>query len=313
METNTAKNFALQLGSLIALYASLSALLMVTFGVINIAYPDPASGYWEYDSAQSGIRFGIALLVVFFPTYLVLTRLVNEIRRKETGAYLALTKWVVYLSILVGSLVLLGDFVSVILSYLNGEITIRFILKALAVAVAVVSAVYYYYQDAKGHWNTHEGTSKLFAVGATAVVVLVLALGFTNSDTPTKVREMKIDSQQISDLSEMQYRIEDHYNLNNALPKEIATVFIGAPAPKAVEGRASYEYKIVDGDTYELCATFAYPSQNTGATVSEPVAVVEGNMKNPYNNWDHAAGKTCFERTIVKNPLTAPAEKMIVQ
>jgi hypothetical protein len=312
METNTAKNFALQLGSLIALYASLSALLMVSFGVINIMYPDPASGYWEYDSAQSSIRFGIAILLVFFPTYLLLTRLVNQIRRKETGAYLALTKWVVYLSILVGSLILLGDFVTVILAYLNGEISIRFILKALVVALAIISAVYYYYQDAKGYWNTHENTSKLFALGATVVVGALLVLGFTNSDTPTKVREMKIDAQQVSDLSDMQYRIEDHHKINNALPKDVTTVYVGVPAPKAVEGRAAYEYKVVDTDTYELCATFAYPSQNVDVEASQPI-LLERDLKNPYNNWDHGAGKTCFERTPVIDPMIQQKEKMLVE
>ena len=38
METNTARNFALQLGSLIALYVSLSALIAVIFGVINLTH-----------------------------------------------------------------------------------------------------------------------------------------------------------------------------------------------------------------------------------------------------------------------------------
>ena len=112
METNTARNFALQLGSLIALYVSLSALIAVIFGVINITYPDQAEGYWAYDSAQQGIRFGIAMLLVFFPTYVVLTRTVNQIRRKETGTYLTLTKWLVYLSLLVGGGILLGDLVA---------------------------------------------------------------------------------------------------------------------------------------------------------------------------------------------------------
>jgi hypothetical protein len=36
----------------------------------------------------------------------------------------------VYLSLLVGGGVLLGDLVAVILAFLNGEITTRFILKA---------------------------------------------------------------------------------------------------------------------------------------------------------------------------------------
>lgn len=308
METNTAKNFALQLGSLIALYASLSALLVVAFDVINILYPDVAAGYWEYDSAQSGIRFGIATLIVFFPTYLLLTRLVNQIRRKETGAYLALTKWVVYLSLLIGTLVLLGDFVIVILSYLNGEITVRFTLKAIAVAVVISSAIYYYFMDAKGHWSLHERASKAFGLCATIVVALVLALGFTHSDSPAKVREMKIDTQQTTDLSDMQYRIEDHYRLNNVLPKDVQTVYIGAPAPHSVAGRVSYEYKTVDATTFELCATFAYPSQNTALNVLQP-ATVSGEMKNPYNNWDHGVGKTCFERKVVKNVV--PTEKVV--
>jgi hypothetical protein len=176
----------------------------------------------------------------------------------------------------------------------------------------VTSAVYYYYQDAKGHWNTHEGTSKLFALGATAATVAVLALGFTNSDSPAKVREMKIDNQQISDLNDMQYRIEDHYRLNSALPKEVATVYVGAPAPKAVEGRASYEYKVVDGDTYELCATFAHPSRSS-ALGPAAYSGVDTMLTNPYNNWDHGAGKTCFERTVVKNSIVVPTEKFPLQ
>lgn len=308
METNTAKNFALQLGSLIALHCSLSALLVVAFDVINMFYPDAASGNWEYDSAQSGIRFGIATLVVFFPAYLFLTRLVNSIRRKETGAYLALTKWVVYLSLLAGTLVLLGDFVTVILSYLNGEITVRFALKAFAVALVVTSAIYYYYMDAKGYWSTHESTSKVFGLAATAVVAVVLTLGFTHSDSPAKVREMKIDSQQTTDLSDIQYRVEDHYRIANSLPKDMQTVYVGTLAPHAVSGRAAYEYKNIDTDTYELCATFAYPSQNTGLTAPQPIAVAV-EVKNPYNNWDHGTGKTCFERTVVKNVI--PGDKNI--
>jgi hypothetical protein len=91
---NTARNFALQLGALVSLYVSLSFLLVLLFGVINLTFPDPAEGYWAVDSAQSSIRIGIAVLVVFFPAYLILQRTVNRIRRREpAGSYLTLTKW----------------------------------------------------------------------------------------------------------------------------------------------------------------------------------------------------------------------------
>jgi hypothetical protein len=293
--TNTARNFALQLGSLIALYVSLSALIAVIFGVITIAFPDAADGYWSYDSTQQGVKMGIALLIVFFPTYIVLTRLVNSIRRKETGTYLKLTKWLVYLSLLVGGVILLGDLVAVILTYLNGEITLRFILKAAALLVVIGAAFSYYIMDAKSYWNAHEKESKRYAAAASVAVAVVLALGFTHTETPSSVREIRLDEQQVQNLQDMQYRIEDHYRVNKSLPTDIGGLYIGTEMPQAPDGREPYSYNVTGSDTYELCATFAYPSQVDGKI--EPMPVTEP-VKNPYNNWDHAAGRTCFERTI---------------
>ncbi len=297
MESNTARNFALQLGSLIALYVSLSALIAVIFGIINITYPDPVEGHWAYNSAQQGIRFGIAMLLVFFPTYVVLTRTVNQIRRRETGTYLTLTKWLVYLSLLVGGGILLGDLVAVILTYLNGEITLRFIFKALTLLVVIGAAFYYYIQDARGYWNTHEKHSQLFAVGSAVIVVVVLVFGFLNSDTPAQVRDMRLDEQQVNDLNDMQWRIEDHYQLNGSLPTTIAELYVGTSMPVAPEGREAYSYTIADEDTYELCASFMYESAN-GRMGQREVVFNESVAKNPYNNWDHGTGRTCFERTV---------------
>lgn len=300
---NTARNFALQLGSLIALYVSLSALIAIVFGVINLIYPDVTEGYWAYDSAQSGLRIGIAMLFVFFPTYIVVTRFVNQIRRKETGTYLTLTKWLVYLSLLVGGCVLLGDLVTVIFTYLNGEVTLRFILKALTLLVVIGSAFYYYILDAKGHWNTHEKESKIYAAAASIIVLGALVLGFTQSDTPKQVREMKLDDQQTQNLQDIQYRIEDHYRINNALPANTKMLYVGVTEPTAPEGRDAYTYTTIDTDTYELCATFAYPSQTTDGSITKATVPVTDILKNPYNNWDHGAGKTCFERTVITDKV----------
>jgi len=149
---NTAKNFALQVGSLITLYVSIGALISLVFSIITVLYPDSAQYAWEYGSATATIRTTIAILVVFFPTYIILTRMVNTIRRTEVGTYLKLTKWLVYISLLIGGGVLLGDLVMVLTGFLNGELTIRFVLKALTVLVVVGSAFVYYLADVKGYW-----------------------------------------------------------------------------------------------------------------------------------------------------------------
>jgi hypothetical protein len=299
METNTARNFALQLGSLIALYVSLSALIMVVFGVIEVRYPDDATWYGVYDGAQTGIRFGIAMLVVFFPTYIVLTRIVNEIRRKETGTYLTLTKWLVYLSLLIGGSILLGDLVAVILTYLNGEITLRFILKALTLLVVIGAAFYYYILDARSYWINHEKESRAYAFVTTFIVVGALALGFMHSASPSEVREMRLDEQQVYDLQDLQWRIEDHYRVTGSLPTTTDMLYVGIEAPEAPEDREPYTYAPLSETRYELCASFALSSHPEGSKQKAPL-IESTAQRNPYNNWDHGAGETCFEREVIE-------------
>jgi hypothetical protein len=114
---------------------------------------------------------------------------------------------------------------------------------------------------------------------------------------------MRIDEGQVSNLTDMQWRVEDHYNVKKVLPKTIEEVYTntGIETPKAPEGRDAYEYSVIDEDSYKLCATFTYPSvpNELGRPAVSP-------LTNPYNNWDHGAGETCFERTVVKPEVVKP-------
>lgn len=297
---NTSKNFVLQLGSLVSLYISLGALITLVFGVINIVFPDAIEGYWQYESAQSSVRFGIALLIVFFPTYLILTRLVNVIRRSEQGVYLTLTRWLIYLSLFVGSLILLGDLVAVILTFLNGELTTRFMLKALTILIVIGSALYYYILDARGYWNTRESLSKIFGFCALVIAVAAIVLGFFYIDTPAQVREMRLDQQQVFDLQDMQWRIADHYTVEGSLPADISELYLESTIPTAPEDRPSYEYRRISDSAFELCATFAYPSaRENGESFPRPLYNDTTYLS---NNWEHEAGGFCFERTITTEP-----------
>lgn len=293
---NTSKNFVLQLGSLVSLYVSIGAFIAVVFGVIDLAFPDPAENIWAYESAQSTIRVGIAMLIVFFPTYIVLTRMVNQIRRTEHGVYLTLTRWLIYLSLFVGGVIVLGDLVAVILSFLNGEITTRFLLKAGTLFLVVGGALYYYTLDARGYWNTRESRSKLVATVASVAVIAAIIAGFLSIDTPSEVREHRIDQQQVSDLQEMQFRIEEYYRREGALPEDFEGLFVSTTIPEAPEGRESYTYRVTGAETYELCATFALPTERGGATEPYIRPLSEVSYAPQNYSWDHEAGRVCFER-----------------
>lgn len=305
MENHTAKHFVLQLGSLVSLYLSISFLLVLLFGVITLSFPDPADGYYVAESAASNVRLGIAMVIVFFPTYLILTRIVNKIRRSEGATtYLGLTKWLIYLSLLIGGIVLLGDLVAVIMAFLEGELTQRFLLKALAVLFVVGAGFHYYLLDAKGYWLSREDKSIFYAIGMSLVVLVSLIYGFTAIDTPTAVREQKLDQTQLFDLQNTQYQIEDYIVRTNRLPETLSDLEAnGITLPTAPEGRDAYSYeKTAQGFT--LCATFSKasePGDFSSSMFVDETALIKNN-----SNWTHGAGRYCFERVVNLERLALP-------
>jgi len=265
---------------------------MLIFGTINILFPDAIDSIWRIEQASSNIRIGFAMVVVFFPTYIILTRMVNKSRRKESNhSYLGLTKWLIYLSLLVGGAVLLGDLVAVIMAFLEGEITTRFILKALAVLLVVGSAFSYYLLDAKGYWLKNESGSIYFAFIASLVVLVSLVTGFRNIPSPAEVREQKLDNQMIMDLQGIQRQVEQYYLLNETLPPDLDELYEPLDYPEAPEGREGYVYEVSGEQTYQLCATFLKDAEVTDRSYAYPV--YEQNY-----NWNHQSGYWCFDRKV---------------
>lgn len=296
-----AKNFVLQLGSLAALFVSLPAFVALLFGIINLQFPDAADQYWQVENFENSVRYSIAVVVIFFPLYLILTRIVNEARRDEGKLYHTLTKWLIYLALLVAGIVMATDLAVVVYTFLNGEITMRFILKALALLLIVGAAFYYYVLDAKEYWSKRERTSLMIGGAALAVVAAAVVVGYLKIDAPSVVREIRLDEEQLNDLREMQWRIEEFHQVNGAFPGSLEEVFAGLPVPVAPEGRAAYDFNVTGADTYELCATFAAATPESERNMAKPV-VADSTFYYQNQNWEHGAGRKCFERRIIENP-----------
>ena len=293
-----AKSFVMQLAALATLFVSLPAFITLLFSIINLQFPDAADNYWQVESAESSIRYSIAVLVIFFPAYLVLTRRVNQARRTEGELYHTLTKWVIYLALLVAGMIMLGDLAVVVYTFLNGEITTRFILKALVLLAVIGAASYYYALDARNFWQKQERESIMIGGATLAVVLLFVVFGYMKIDAPSVAREVRIDQEQVSDLMDIQWRVEAHYQETNSFPANIEMLYQDFPAPVAPEGRAGYELNITGSDTYELCATFAHATPATERSIAKPFgASEEVYLQN--QNWEHGSGEECFERKII--------------
>lgn len=124
------------------------------FELIERAFPDPLDEHAAGYSVHT-VRRAIAALVVAFPIYVLLSYRVNAAMREDpTKRASKIRKWLTYMTLFIAAAVLVGDLSAVIYSLLSGELTVRFILKALTV-VLIAGAIFGYYlwdsrEDAEG-------------------------------------------------------------------------------------------------------------------------------------------------------------------
>ena len=170
-------------------YASVIAVVLLLFRYINRFFPDPAmlehSGNWEL----SAIRWSLAFVIVSFPVFLWLSRvLLREMRMHPERSWSGTRRWLTYLTLFLASIALGGDVITLVFRLLEGELTTRFVLKVLVVLViAGLAFVYYFFSlrmpvDRRGTTRMH----RAFAGAASAVVLFTVVWGFAVTGSPER-------------------------------------------------------------------------------------------------------------------------------
>jgi hypothetical protein len=293
----TPKDFFLYLGVSISLYWSAGSLLALLFEIINKSIPDQLSYYSV--GFDSGMRFAIASLIIIFPVYLVLSRIVAQgVRREPAKIELWVRKWFMYFTLFIAGAVVVGDLVALVNSLLGGELTTRFILKTLAVLViAAVIFGYYLYQ-----MRTHGGSSKVGKILISASVLGVLLAiigGFVVMGSPSAQRTLRFDQERTGDLENIQWQVSDYYRNKGTIPGTLSEITgaLGVESiPMDPETGEAYTYTKVAPLSFELCATFGTESRADAFSYAQERALpagIEGS-----NSWEHTTGEVCFSRTI---------------
>ena len=129
-----------------ALYTWATSLILLFFTYIDFAFPDPAwrTSQAALEEAMSVIRAKLAVLIVSFPVFLVLWHfLLREVRRDPEKAKGAVRRGLAYLSLFVGAITLSGDVMTLVYYLLEGQLTVRLLLKSAALFVIAGSLVLY--------------------------------------------------------------------------------------------------------------------------------------------------------------------------
>jgi len=289
----TPRDFFLNLLSIIALYISATSFGALVFQYINIFVPDVLDiGRYGLDP-YSAMRFPIAALFVLFPVYVWSAKFLRkEYEEHPEKRTVSIRKWLVYFTLFVAAVVIIGDLVSLVFKFLDGEITTRFILKVLSVFLIAGSVFYYYFLSLR---NFKDKWLKLFT-NAVIFIVSVTVLGsFFVMGSPATQRERRLDERRAIDLQYLQSEIIVFWQNKDVLPAtldELENDIRGVRIPVDPETSEPYKYNVLDTETFELCGTFR--------TEFDADQTKERQIYPYYVDWSHGVGEFCFERVIDK-------------
>ncbi len=139
---------------MLALYFSAASFTTLIFQYVNILIPDilAQDQYYRFENAYRAIRFALSTIIVVFPAYLLLMRYLNNVYEKAPEKRnLGTRKWLIYLTLSVAAIIIVGDLVGLVNKLLEGELTVRFALKVITLLFVASAVFYYYYFDLKKH------------------------------------------------------------------------------------------------------------------------------------------------------------------
>lgn len=306
-EKNTPRDFFLHAGAFITLYFGAIALLTLLFGLINFKFQDQIFGnYGYYDPYSGPMRFAIASLIILVPITVYLFHLIQgETRKQPERKSLGVRKWLTYITLFIAGATVIGDLIVLLTSFLGGTLAAPFFLKVLAILVVMGVGFAYFMLDIKGYWLDRATESRAVAAGVGIAVLASIVGGMMLIGSPMTQREIRLDAQQVQELSYIQSGIVSYWQQTGKLPvslEELNNDFIQGPYPSGVEGRPEYTYETRGNLSFALCAIFAEPSASNAYAREE--------MLGQNENWEHEEGQTCFERTIdpkLMQPKPQPA------
>lgn len=295
----TPRDFFLWAGAVIALYGSVISLTTLIFEYVNHLFPDPLAYYG--DPFGGAVRAAMAGVIVLVPTTILLFRIIRKTIAHEPGkAEIWVRRWALVLTVFIAVVVILIDLITLITTFLGGEITIRFGLKAAGVLALAAAVFFYFLADLKGYWTKHARQAQMVGAGVALLAVISIVSGFFIIGSPSDIRMLRYDDRKLNDLQNIQYQTVNFYQQKGTLPTtldDLNNPFEQFTTPKDPQTDASYGYTVTGPLSFELCADFNRSTKDmagrgsSGSRNYYPTLEVD-------ENWNHDAGETCFTRTI---------------
>jgi hypothetical protein len=143
---NGPRNVFVYLLNFLTLYLSAFGAGLLTWGLADHWFQDPLETY----VSRGPIRSGIAMLVVAFPLFLYLNRLIDRtVETPEVTERSMLKKVLTYLTLFLLAITTIIDLITVIYFFLGGDLTARFAVRGIGILMIAGFVFFYYLSDLK--------------------------------------------------------------------------------------------------------------------------------------------------------------------
>lgn len=295
----------LHLLAIITLYIAAVSFGALLFQYVDHFFPDILNA--PYGSISPAIRWAIASLIIVFPVYIWISWFLgrDQIAHPEKRE-LRVRRWLLYFTLFLAAIVIIIDLVTLIYNFLGGDLTVRFLLKIVAVLFIAAAIFGYYLWGLRREGIAVRDPMMRFFIWAVVLIVAAATIGgFFLVGSPFQERLRRFDEQRVSDLQTIQWQIINYWQSKGKIPASLDDLrdpISGFVSPTDPETGASYEYQVTDTRAFELCATFKTASretQMTGVRQPIPAGIEYGTpIKGIPDSWAHAAERVCFSRTI---------------
>jgi hypothetical protein len=130
------------------------ALGSLMFAYINRWFPDPVTR--ANIPFRNEIAAEMASVMVAFPIFLLAMRfIVRDVEAHPEKLESGVRKWLTYIALLIAAGAVIGDLITFLTFFLQGELTARFVLKVLTVLV-IAGGVFWYYIGSLRGGTSHE-------------------------------------------------------------------------------------------------------------------------------------------------------------
>lgn len=257
----------------------------IFFQIVNSVFPDPLG------ASQEILRIGFSFLLISAPiAFLTGRKLHRAIVGKRLPLSSSIRHWLEFIALFFAAATIIGDLATTLITFLNGELTLRFFFKILVILVIAGGIFGFFWGDLReGDFKKRQQYAHTFSLAFWLFVIGALVSAVTLLESPKTARNRELDSNTESNISNARDTIQDFYRTRERLPKNIGEIK-NDPLSSGKFDTSSVEYTPKSDRGYELCADFLRDNRNDA----------------DHREWVHNIGRVCFLMNIPTDIVPLP-------